>query len=150
MKKEIIDWYSERHFHPHKVIKVGRKHGRTEEQVLAAMEHCYHKIQDGKNIPAIDIARYIFNVAKDVDCSEYEKRIKAYKISEKTIMDLEEGIVESKAVADFRVKEVEEKLKDSKVFADQRVKEVENTFRVYMAYVGLLNMLAWLFFLNWR
>ena len=70
MKKEIIDWYSERHYEPHKMFSVGTSWGYTREQVEAAMEHCYNKIvNEGKVIHNIDVARYVKNVCKDVDVS---------------------------------------------------------------------------------
>jgi len=147
MKQKIIDWYSERHYHPQKVIKVGRKHGRSKAQVMAAMEHCYHKIQAGKDIPAIDIARYIFNVARDIDCSEYEKHIKEAVNANETIKGLKENL--DKSVKKHRSSKIRI-VRKLKAVSDKKVKEVKNTSYACMAFTGLINVLAWLFLLNWR
>ena len=150
MKQEIIDWYSERHFHPQKVIKVGRKHGRSKAQVMAAMEHCYHKIQAGKDIPNIDIARYIFGVAKDIDCSEYEKRLGEYKNADTTIKELKERLMESSEKCIVYINRERILRKKHRGYIKLRVKEVKRICCVYTVYAGFINILVWLFFLNWR
>ena len=83
MDQKIIDWYSERHFQLHKMVQVGFQRGLTRPQVESAMVHCWKKIQDGKPIQDIDIAKYVFNVAKVVDATIYKKRLEI-------IVDLEQ------------------------------------------------------------
>lgn len=75
MKEEILKWYVEKRFEPNKVIQVGvTRHGLTKAQIEASMEHCWDKIvNQGKNIPHLEIARYVFNVAKDIDSKKYEE-----------------------------------------------------------------------------
>ncbi len=77
MNKEIIKWYSKRHFQPHKMIKVlGARHDFSQAQVESAMIHCYNKIvNEGKMILDVDVARYVKNVCKDVDTSERDKEL---------------------------------------------------------------------------
>jgi len=126
MNQEIIDWYSERHYQPQKVINVGIKHGLTRPQVEAAMVHCYHKIVgELKQIQDIDVARYVFNIAKDVDASKYAKRLELLKDTEAKIQRIE-------AEADFKVR------------------ESKNSMYASWAFIGLINILVWLFYLNWR
>jgi ribosomal protein L23 len=69
MKKEVLEWYQEKRFNPTKLIQIGlRRHGLTKYQIEAAMEHCYDKIvKQEKAIPQLEIGRYTFNVAKDMD-----------------------------------------------------------------------------------
>jgi len=76
MKKEILDWYAERHQEAHKQIANGAKFGLSKLQIEAAMEYCYNKIvNEGKKVPDNQIAWYLRNVAKDIDtagiASEY-------------------------------------------------------------------------------
>lgn len=75
MKKHIIRWYNERHFQPYKVIKRGKELGLSERKVKAAMVHCYNRIKSGKQVPDIEVAKYIFNVARDNIAVEYEKEL---------------------------------------------------------------------------
>jgi len=114
MKKEIIDWYSERYYQPQKVINAGKRYGLSQAQIEAAMVYCYYKIMSGKKVSDIDVARYVFNVAKDVDASAYEKRLEASFNAEKKLRDAKETMYAS------------------------------------WAFIGILNLLAWLFLLNWR
>lgn len=68
MKQEIIDWYSERHYQPHKMIQAGKRWGFNQTQVEAAMSHCYYKIvNEKKQILDVDVARYVRNVAKEIE-----------------------------------------------------------------------------------
>ena len=68
MKQKIIDWYTERHYQPHKMLMIGRERGHSQEQIESAMIHCYNKIvNEGKLIHDIDVARYVKNVCKDID-----------------------------------------------------------------------------------
>jgi len=141
MEKEIIDWYTKRHYPPYKVITIGV--GRldlTKKKVEAAMVHCYHKIQDGKPIEDINIARYVFNVARNTDCSKYEKEaeveVKKQGLYIKRVLDMKQKHENS-------VTEITRLLYNE---ADQRIKE-HNT---YLAFVSLLNILVWLFYINWR
>ncbi len=75
MKQEILDWYAERHFQLHKMVHMGLQRGLNRTQVEAAMTHCWKKIQEGKPIQDIDVARYVFNVGKVVDDTIYKKRL---------------------------------------------------------------------------
>jgi len=75
MDQKIIDWYSERHFQLHKMVHAGMARGLERSQIESAMVHCWKKIQDGKLIHDIDLARYVFNVAKIIDDSIYIKRL---------------------------------------------------------------------------
>lgn len=112
MKHEIIEWYSKRHYEPHKMFSVL---GYPREQIEAAMEHCYNKIvNEGKIIHDIDIARYVKNVCKDVDVS-----IKTIELKE---------LYESK----------------------QKWKEGKRIMFAFFAGNVLINILLWLFILNWR
>lgn len=80
MKQEIIDWYSERHYQPHKLFNAW---GYSQAQVEVAMEHCYNKIvNEGKQISDIDVARYVKNVCKDVDVAVHEQKLKVLYESE--------------------------------------------------------------------
>lgn len=73
MKKEMVDWYSERHYQPHKLIVKGIKNGFPQHMTEAAMIHCYNKIVfEKKKILDIDVARYIKNVCRDVDTRQRE------------------------------------------------------------------------------
>lgn len=141
MKKKIIDWYSERHYPPKKVINIGiKRHSLSRKKVEAAMGHCYNKIQEGKPVEDIDIARYIFNVAKKTDCSKYEKEaeveVKKQGLYIKRVLDLKEK-------HENKVIEITQLLHNE---ASQRIKK----HNIYLAYISLLNILGWLFFLNWR
>ena len=70
MNKEIIQWYSERYYQPHKMLKKGIEWGYTQSQIESAMIHCHHKIvNEGKQIFDYDVARYVKNVCRDVDVS---------------------------------------------------------------------------------
>lgn len=73
MKQEIINWYSERHYQPDKMLRAGAKRGFTPAQVEAAMVYCYNKIRAGKKVLDVDVARYVWNVIKGLDAGEYEK-----------------------------------------------------------------------------
>jgi len=77
MQQEIIEWFSIRHLEPHKLISKGHKRGISKANTEAAMEHCYNKIIHGKRVPDIDIARYVWNVARDIDGTEYAKQNKS-------------------------------------------------------------------------
>lgn len=86
MKKEIIDWYSDNHYNPYKLVRIGENRlGLSEPKVLAAMEHCYYKIHNGKKVQMIDVARYVFNVARDIKSEDYEKKIDFLKNAENEI-----------------------------------------------------------------
>ncbi len=68
MDKEIVKWYTERHYQPHKMIQAGKRWGFNQAQVEAAMSHCYYKIvHEGKQILDVDVARYVRNVAKEIE-----------------------------------------------------------------------------------
>ena len=72
MKREIYDWYAKRHYPYHRLIKIGvEKQKLTKLQLEAAMLHCYLRIQEGKQVQDIELARYVFNVARDIDVTEY-------------------------------------------------------------------------------
>lgn len=74
MDKKILEFYNKRHLEPHKLIEKGASRGLSRHRIEAAMEHCYHKImREGKQIPDIQIAWYVFNVAKDADATIYEQ-----------------------------------------------------------------------------
>jgi hypothetical protein len=74
VREEVLSWYKEKRFEPSKVIQVGiNRHGLTKSQIEAALEHCYDKILEGKKIPDLEIARYVFNVAKEIDAKKYEQ-----------------------------------------------------------------------------
>jgi hypothetical protein len=66
MNKEMIEWYSDRHYNLKKVLKAGRRRGLHPYFIREAMKHCYQKVQDGKDVHDIQIGRYIFNKAKDI------------------------------------------------------------------------------------
>lgn len=85
MKKEIIDWYSERHYQLHKMINAGAAKRLNQSQIEYAMIHCYTKIvNENKKISDVDIARYVFNVATDADCSQRDTELKElYQSKEK-------------------------------------------------------------------
>ena len=68
MTPEIVEWYSERHYQPHKMLQAGKRWGFTQPQIESAMIHCYHKItNEGKQVFDHDVARYVKNVAKDIE-----------------------------------------------------------------------------------
>lgn len=68
MKPEIVKWYSERYYQPHKMIQAGIRWGFDQAQVESAMIHCYHKIvNENKLVHDCDVARYVRNVCKDVE-----------------------------------------------------------------------------------
>ncbi len=75
MKKEIVGWYSDRHYQPHKMISAfSSRHDFSQAQIEAAMIHCYNKIvNEGKLILDVDVARYVRNVCKDVDTEERDR-----------------------------------------------------------------------------
>lgn len=76
MKKEVIQWYSKRHYQPHKMIVAGERWGYDQAQVEASMIHCYGKIVNkGKPVFDIDVARYVRNVCKDVDTAERDQEL---------------------------------------------------------------------------
>ena len=76
MKQKIIDWYSERHYQPHKMIRAGDRWGYNQTQIESAMIHCYNKIvNEDKLIHDIDVARYVKNVCKDVDIEVRSKEL---------------------------------------------------------------------------
>jgi len=152
MEKEIIDWYTKRRYPPYKVITVGmERFDFTKKKVEAAMVHCYHKIQGGKPIEDISIARYVFNVARDTDCSKYEKEaeveVKKQGLYIKRVLDLKEkhenNVRDLKESHKRSVKEITQLLHNE---ASKRIKE----HNIYLVYISLLNILGWLFFLNWR
>lgn len=74
MNKKTIEWYSDRHYQPSKVIKAGRRRGLHPYFTKEAMKHCYKKIQDGKEINDIEIGRYIFNKAKNIRAERRDER----------------------------------------------------------------------------
>ena len=78
MKQEIIDWYTERSYEPHKLISLfNARHGYSQSRVESAMIHCYDKIvHERKKITDNDVARYVKNVAKDVEVIERMKELK--------------------------------------------------------------------------
>ena len=65
MKKDIRLWYSSKHYQPKKLIQIGKSKGINPRKIKVAMTHCYNKIMAGKKVHDIDIAKYVFNVAKD-------------------------------------------------------------------------------------
>ena len=74
MNNEIVKWYSERHYPPRRVINRGRRRRIPAYYIREAMKHCYQKIQDGKEISDIEIGRYVFNVAKDIQSKKVDSR----------------------------------------------------------------------------
>ena len=78
MKQEIIEWYTERHYQPHKLLVIGTtKWGFSQTQIESAMIHCYYKIvKEGKKISDIDVARYVRNVCKKVEVVKREKELR--------------------------------------------------------------------------
>ena len=76
MRQKIRDWYSERHYQPHKMINAGIKWGFNQVQIESSMIYCYGKIVDeGKKISDGDVARYVRNVCKDVETIERGKEL---------------------------------------------------------------------------
>jgi len=152
MKKEIIDWYSERYYPPQKVISIGiKRHSLSRKKIEAAMEHCYNKINEGKPVEDIDIARYVFKVAKKTDCSKYEKEaeveVKKQGLYIKRVLDLKEkhenNVRDLKEAHKRSVEEITQSLQNK---SNQRIREA----KIYMGYAVLVNILGWLFYLNWR
>lgn len=78
MKKNVIEFFNKRFLQPYKVVQKGKLQGLVEKKIRAAMIHCYYKIKDeDKVIPDIELARYVFNVARDATAADYEKEILA-------------------------------------------------------------------------
>lgn len=78
MTPEIVKWYSERDYQPHKMLQAGKRWGFNQPQIESAMIHCHHKIvNEGKQVFDHDVARYVKNVCKDV---EVEVRTKELQI----------------------------------------------------------------------
>ena len=107
MNQEIIDWYSDRHYQPHKMFAVGKTRDHSQAKIETSMVHCYDKIISGKRISDIDVARYVFNIAKNVDASKYEERLRVLLDAENEIKVLKKSIKEKvqdlKAFEDFKV-----------------------------------------------
>ena len=75
MNKEIIKWYSDRHYPLKKIIKAGRRKRLHPYFIREALKHCYQKIQNGKDIHQIEIGRYILNKAKDIREQDRDARL---------------------------------------------------------------------------
>lgn len=143
MKKEIIDWYSNNHYHPDKVVRVGiERFGLSEPKVLAAMEHCYHKIHNGKKIPMIDVARYVFNVSKNINASDYKEKLKLIEYAEDKISSAEQQAYKYMLVMKNE-RELSKNLKD-------KIRNLKTTSCLSFIFIGFINLLIWLFILNWN
>ena len=76
MTPEIVQWYSERYYQPHKMLQAGKRDGFNQAQVESAMIHCHHKIvHEDKLIHDCDVARYVKNVCRDVDVAVRGKEL---------------------------------------------------------------------------
>jgi len=76
MQKHIIEYYNKRQIEPFKLIQKGKRQGLSERRIKAAMKHCYYKIIDEqKKIPDIELARYVFNTARDFMAKDFEKEL---------------------------------------------------------------------------
>lgn len=76
MRKYIVKFYNERHFQPYKLVRRGASQGIDEKKIKTAMVHCYNKVtKEKKNVPDIELAKYVLNVARDNMAIGYEKEI---------------------------------------------------------------------------
>jgi hypothetical protein len=104
MDAKAISFFSNRNLHPHKLVTRGSSLGYSDNQILSAMDHCYRKISDGKTVHDIDLARYVFNVAKDGICENFNHLLNTEnqasdKISEKLAIvekNLDLALIENK------------------------------------------------------
>ena len=72
MREEVTKYFNDRHLELYKLVNRGAKYNLPEHIIIDAMIHCYGKIMSGKEIPDIELARYVFNVAKEIIGGKFE------------------------------------------------------------------------------
>jgi len=104
MKPEITKFYADKQLHIPKLI-TKRPADVTAEQVEAAAEKVYYDIQKGYEIKIINIARYVWQVAKDINADAYLEEHKILQDSKQIIADLYKKIAEkNRVIADYSKK----------------------------------------------
>jgi len=97
LSDEIRQFYRDKHIPVHLVLNACAKKGLAPIQAYSAMEHCYYKMRDGKEIADHEITRYIINVCKTVviEDSQWYKSLMAATESlvHDNIVDLERRLL---------------------------------------------------------
>lgn len=71
ISQKIINWYLNKGYDIAKMEEAAMIKGCHLSRFHAAVEHCYTKITNGKEIAPHEIFRYIVNVAKNLNLDDY-------------------------------------------------------------------------------